>query len=299
MDRTEVTNEQFARFVKATGYVTIAERKPDPKDFPGARQRNLEPFSLVFIPPDGPVDLREYRGWWKVVPGACWRHPEGPETTLEGRENHPVVHVCWHDAVAYAKWAGKRLPTEAEWEYAARGGLQRKPFTWGDERPGAGGKWQANIWQGRFPFENTAEDGYVRTAPVGSYPANGYGLYDMAGNVWEWCADWYRPDTFVVPFQAQACGLLGTGAGGVLCVLPALQVRTDDPSAPVSPFRNPTGPGSSYDPNEPGLPKRVQKGGSFLCSDVYCFRYRPGGRGKGDVTSAASHIGFRCVKSPR
>lgn len=263
MDRTEVTNAQFARFVQATGYVTVAERQPDPKEFPQVPLDELKPFSLVFTPPPKGVEVRSVQDWWKAVPGARWRHPEGPGSNLVGREHHPVVHVCWHDAAAYAQWTGKRLPTEAEWEYAARGGLDRKAFCWGDELL-PGGKWQANIWQGPFPYENTQSDGFDRTAPVASFPPNGYGLYDMAGNVWEWCADWYLPNYYT-----------------------------------LSRRRNPLGPTISYDPNEPGLPKRVQRGGSFLCSDGFCSRYRPAGRGKGEVNSAASHIGFRCVRSAR
>jgi formylglycine-generating enzyme len=260
MDRTEVTNRQFARFVAEAGYVTVAERKPDPRDFPGVPAEKLVPGSLVFTPPAGEVSLEDPLIWWSYVPGASWRHPGGPQTTIDGKDDDPVVQVCWDDAEAYARWAGKRLPTEAEWEYAARGGKARTRYTWGDEfRPG--GKWQANIWQGRFPDRDVPEDGFSRLAPVGTFPPNGFGLVDMAGNVWEWCADWYRPGY-------------------------------DDSQA-----RNPRGPSSSFDPAEPGVPKRVQRGGSFLCTDQYCTRYLPGARGKGAVDSAASHVGFRCVRS--
>jgi sulfatase modifying factor 1 len=261
MDRTEVTNAQFARFVEATGYVTVAEKPPDPRDFPGAPAENLVAGSIVFSPPDHDVPLDDFLAWWRYVPGANWRHPEGPGSTIEGREDHPVVHVCYEDAEAYARWAGKRLPTEAEWEFAARGGLDRKRYVWGDElRPG--GRWLVNNWQGPFPRANTAEDGFARTAPVGTFPPNGYGLVDMAGNVWEWCSDWYRPEYYH-----------------------------------YSPSRNPAGPESSHDPMEPGVPKRVQRGGSFLCSDLYCTRYLPGARGKGAIDSGQSHVGFRCARS--
>jgi formylglycine-generating enzyme required for sulfatase activity len=263
MDRTEVTNAQFARFVRETGYVTVAERDPDPKDFPGVPAADLKAGSIVFSPPNHAVDLNNHLQWWSYVPGANWRHPEGPDSSIDGKDNFPVVHVCYDDAAAYAKWAGKRLASEAEWEFAARGGLDRKPYAWGEQQK-PGGAWLANIWQGQFPAENTAEDKFPRAAPVASFPANGYGLYDMAGNVWEWCADWYRPDYYE-----------------------------------MSPERNPAGPADSFDPAEPGLPKRVQRGGSFLCSDLYCVRYRPGSRGKGEVSSAASHLGFRCVKSAK
>ena len=262
MDRTEVTNRRFERFVRATGYVTIAERKPDPKDFPDAPAELLVPGSIVFTPPNEDVPLDDHLVWWRYVPGACWSRPEGPESTIQGRADHPVVHVSWFDAEAYARWAGKRLPTEAEWERAARGGLDRKRYVWGDDFL-PDGRWQVNNWQGHFPNRNTAEDGYARTAPAGSFPPNGFGLLDMAGNVWEWCSDWYRP------------------------------------GYNVEDKRNPQGPPSSHDPAEPGVPKRAQRGGSFLCSDLYCTRYLPGARGKGAVDSGASHLGFRCVRSHR
>ena len=274
MDATEVTNDQFAAFVAATGYVTVAERPPRPEDFPGAPAANLVAGSIVFTPPAEPVPLRDPTGmahlrWWAYVPGACWRRPTGPDSDLQGLGDAPVVHVAFEDAAAYARWAGKRLPTEAEWEFAARGGLSGAVYPWGDEfRPG--GRWMANIWQGRFPGENTAADGFVGAAPVGRFPPNGYGLHDMAGNVWEWCADWYRPDTYL--------GDAGPDGRAVAV--------------------DPRGPADSFDPQEPGQPKRVQRGGSFLCSDQYCSRYIVGTRGKGEVASSTNHIGFRCVQTP-
>jgi formylglycine-generating enzyme len=262
IDRTEVTNAEFARFVAATGYVTSAERPLDPKDFPQLSAEDRAAGSPVFTPTDCAVPLDDASRWWRVVPGASWRHPEGPGSDLKNRADHPVVHVSWDDASAYAKWAGKRLPTEAEWEFAARGGLDRKHYVWGDEF-NPGGKALANTWQGLFPMSNTASDGFKGTAPVGSYPANGFGLVDMAGNVWEWCADWYRPG-----YDASS--------------------RATDPA----------GPPDSFDPEDPRTPKRVQRGGSFLCNDQYCKRYDPGSRGKSDPTSGTCNAGFRCVKSP-
>ncbi|MGE3817985.1 MAG: formylglycine-generating enzyme family protein [Isosphaeraceae bacterium] len=262
MDRTEVTNAQFAEFVKATGYVTLAERTPTLEQYPGAPPENLVAGSIVFTPPAEAIPLDNHLAWWSYVRGASWRHPEGPESDIEGKDDLPVVHVCYEDAEAYAKWAGKRLPTEAEWEYAARGGLDRKRYVWGDALT-PDGKWRVNNWQGRFPSQNVAVDGFVGIAPVASYPPNDFGLYDMAGNVWEWCSDWYRP------------GYEVTGS---------------------KPVVNPTGPPSSHDPMEPGVEKRVQRGGSFLCSDMYCTRYLPGARGKAAIDSGTTHAGFRCVK---
>jgi formylglycine-generating enzyme len=270
MDATEVSNADFARFVDATGYVTVAERPPDPHEFPGAPPELLVPGSIVFTPPPAPVSLHSHVQWWRFVPGASWRHPEGPGSTLEGRMDHPVVHMAYDDAAAYAAWAGRRLPTEAEWERAARGGLEGRTFVWGDDEHPEGAH-MANIHQGDFPHHNSSADGYVSTAPVRAFPANGFGLFGMSGNVWEWTTDWYRPDTY------------------------ARRVATPGEAAVV---RNPQGPPDSFDPSEPGLAKRVQKGGSFLCTDQYCGRYRPGGRGKGEPGSASNHVGFRTVQRP-
>lgn len=266
MDVTEVTNEAFQRFVAATGYVTVAERTPKQEDFPDAPPENLVPGSVVFKAPAEEVDLENHLEWWEYSKGASWRHPEGPASDLKGREKYPVVHVAYEDALAYATWAQKRLPTEAEWEFAARGGRASQVYAWGDElKPG--GRWMANIYQGKFPLKDLAEDGFAGIAPVAQFPPNGYGLYDVAGNVWEWCSDWYRPDYYAV--------LAAQGE--------------------VS--RNPKGPSDSFDPQEPGVPKHVQRGGSFLCTDQYCTRYMMGSRGKGESSTGSNHVGFRCAKS--
>jgi formylglycine-generating enzyme len=264
MDRTDVTNEEFGRFVKATGYVTIAERALDPKEFPNLAPDELTPGSVVFTPPKGPVPLDHPLAWWRFVRGANWRHPQGPNSNLCGKEKYPVVQIAWPDAVAYARWAGKRLPTEAEWEFAARGGRDRQDYPWGNELT-PNGKWMANTFQGSFPYKNTAEDGYAGIAPVASFPPNDYGLYDMSGNVWQWVSDWYRPDYYP-------------------------RLRNNGVTI------NPQGPSDSLDPQEPGVAKRVQKGGSFLCTDQYCSRFMPGARGKGDPETATNHLGFRCVR---
>jgi sulfatase modifying factor 1 len=268
MDKTDVTNGQFREFIKATGYVTIAERTPRAEDFPGAPPENLVAGSVVFSPPSHPVPLNDHFQWWNYVPGANWRHPTGPKSSVQGKENYPVVQVAYADAKAYAKWAHKRLPTEAEWEFAARGGLAGKPFVWGEKfRPNE--KWMANTYQGHFPVHDLGSDGFVGLAPVSQFAPNGYGLYDMAGNVWQWTADWYRPDYYYQLAEA----------GGVP--------------------RNPKGPEISFDPAEPSEKKKVHRGGSFLCTDQYCSRYMVGTRGKGEVSTGTNHLGFRCVANPQ
>ena len=267
MDETEVTNARFAAFVAATGYVTVAERTPSAEEFPGAPPEALVAGSAVFTPPPARAGLTSHLQWWRYQPGADWRHPEGPDSDLSGRESHPVVHVAYEDAAAYAEWAGRRLPTEAEFEFAARGGLTGQAYAWGNAMRPRGAP-MANTFQGIFPVEDTAEDGHGGASPVGRFPANGYGLFDMTGNVWEWVGDWYRPDYYA-------------------------RLAADGEVA-----RNPRGPSSAFDPAEPGVPKRVQRGGSFLCTDQYCARYLVGTRGKGEVRSGASHLGFRTVLAP-
>jgi formylglycine-generating enzyme required for sulfatase activity len=257
MDEHPVTVAEFRRFVKATGHVTWAEIAPEAADYPGAAPEMLVPGSLVFQRTQGPVDLRDYRNWWSWVPGAQWRHPEGAGSTLHGRELHPVTHIAHQDAVAYAEWAGKQLPTEVQWERAARGGLEGKVYCWGDEFAPRG-KMMANTWQGEFPYENQLLDGYERTSPVGNFPPNGYGLYDMAGNVWEWTADPFTPDH-------------------------------SEPHRPCcAPENGRHAPGDEY-------PRRVTKGGSHLCAPSYCLRYRPAARQGETIDTTTGHIGFRCI----
>lgn len=268
MDATEVTNREFKRFVDATGYITVAERPPSPEEVPGVPADQLVAGSVVFTPTSEPVSLTEYLRWWRFEPGTNWKHPEGSQSDLKGRDDYPVVHVAYPDVEAFCKWAGKRLPSEAEWEFAARGGVAGELYPWGNDlRPGD--KWMANIWQGTFPVKDEHADGAAGIAPVKQYPPNQYGLYDMAGNVWEWCADLYRPDYY----------RMLADQGGVA--------------------RNPTGPLTSFDPAEPGVKKRVHRGGSFLCTDQYCTRYMVGSRGKGELNSGTNHTGFRCVMSPQ
>lgn len=268
MDQYTVTNTQFRRFVEETGYVTVAERPLNPDDYPGALPEMLVPGSLVFQKPIYRVDVRDYRNWWAYVPGADWRHPEGPRSSLSGRWNHPVVHVAYEDAEAYAAWAGKALPTEAEWEFAARGGLDGATYVWGNHYDPTK-KVLANTWQGEFPWQNLLLDRYERTAPIGKFPANGYGLHDMAGNVWQWTTDWY---TERHPENARnACCIPVNPRGGAM--------------------------ERSYDPAQPDvrIPRKVLKGGSFLCAPNYCLRYRPAARIAETVETSTCHLGFRCI----
>jgi len=266
MDRAPVTNAEFERFVTATKYVTVAERPLDPRQFPGVPKDKLVPGSAVFTPTTTPVALDNPLQWWRYTPGANWRQPEGPDSDVKKRGDHPVVHVAYEDVLAYATWANKRVPTEAEFEFAARGGLDRHKFPWGNELT-PGGKPVANTWQGRFPAKDHGEDGYFGTSPVTAFPPNGFGLLDMGGNVWQWCADWYRPDAYASRAQAGAV--------------------THDPK----------GPADSFDPQEPGAAKRVLRGGSYLCTDQYCARYLVGSRGKSEISSGTSNLGFRLVRS--
>lgn len=268
MDETEVTNEEYAKFVKATGYVTVAEQKPTKEEFPTADEENLVAGSVIFTPTPSAVNLNNFLQWWNYIPQTDWKHPLGPQSSIKGKEKYPVVHIAYEDAEAYAKWAGKRLPTEAEWEFAARGGKTGEIYAWGNVLKPKG-KFQANIYQGHFPIKDgdTGEDGFKGIAPVKQYAPNSYGLYDVAGNVWEWTSDWYSVDYY----------------------------KTLNESGKVA--KNPQGPDAYNDPTDPSQIKRVHRGGSFLCTDQYCTRYMVGTRGKGEVRSAANHLGFRCVKS--
>jgi len=267
MDATEVTNAQWKKFVDATGFKTFAERVPTDEDFPGVDPADIPadmkvPGSVVFTPPDHPVPLEYHLRWWRFLPGANWMHPTGPDSDIDGLDDHPVVHLTYDDVLAYCEWAGKRLPTEAEWEYASRGGFEQQQFLWGNEKTPKG-KRLANIWEGAFPYRNLEIDGYSASSPVGTYPANPFGLHDMAGNVWEWTSDWYHHDTYSMPGRVTV---------------------------------NPVGPAESFDPQEPHIPKRVTKGGSFLCNDDYCIRYQAGTRGRGAPDTGTNHTGFRCVQ---
>ena len=272
MDAHPVTNRQFREFVRATGHVTFAEVPPDPKDYPGALPHMLYAGSLVFMKPTRDVDLHNWGDWWTFLKGADWRHPYGPKSSITGLANHPVVHVTCADALAYAKWAGKDLPTEAEWEFAARGGLDRAEFAWGDELT-PGGKHRANTWQGEFPRHNRALDGFDRTSPVRAFPPNGYGLYDMIGNVWEWTSDWYAPR-----HEADA---------PKACCIP------EDPRGAREQ--------DSFDACQPSIriPRKVLKGGSHLCAPNYCRRYRPAARFPQPVDTSTCHVGFRCIVRER
>ena len=272
MDRYPVTNERFARFVQATGHVTFAELAPNAADYPGALAEMLHPGSLVFVRPAHAVDIRFLANWWAYILGADWRHPSGPDSSIEGLERHPVVHVAYTDVEAFARWEGKEIPTEAEWEFAARGGLLRATYAWGEEFM-PGGRLMANTWQGRFPYENLCEDGFEGTSPVDAFPPNAFGLYDMIGNVWEWTSDWYRAGH--ASEQRKTCCTPRNPRGG----------RERD----------------SYDLTQPEIriPRKVLKGGSHLCAPNYCRRYRPAARHPQPIDTSTGHIGFRCiVRSP-
>lgn len=271
IDRYAVTNAAFAGFVEATGYVTVAERPLDPATYPGAPLAALVPGSLVFHQPPGPVELNDVRLWWRYVPGADWRHPQGPGSSVTGLGDHPVVHIAHEDAEAYARWVGKRLPTEEEWEYAARGGIEGAVFAWGDELT-PGGRFMANTWQGEFPWQNLGRDGYRGTSPVGAFPPNAFGLYDMGGNVWQWTDDWYAP------------GHPGPAAAPCCAPQPPRHASPEGSLEPGARIR---------------IPRKVLKGGSFLCAPNYCFRYRPAARSPQAIDSSSEHIGFRCVRSGR
>lgn len=268
MDRHAVTNAEFRRFVEATGHVTLAERPVDPAEYPGAPPEMLEPSAVVFRKSPGPVDLRNTHNWWTYVRGADWRHPRGPGSSLQGLWKHPVVHVAWEDVQAYAKWAGKEIPTEAEWEFAARGGLEGAEYAWGDEFT-PGGKHMANTWQGEFPWQNLLSDGYEGTAPVGSFPPNGYGLHEMAGNVWEWTSDWYQEHGTL---QHPCCTVENPRGGDI--------DASCEQQGGVQAQR---------------IPRKVMKGGSHLCAPNYCRRYRPAARMAQPIDTAISHLGFRCI----
>jgi sulfatase modifying factor 1 len=268
MDRTTVTNDEFAKFVRETRYVTVAERRPTADQYPGAPPESLVAGSVVFTPPQHAVPLDDHLRWWRYVPRASWRHPLGRDSDIKGKGSHPVLHVAYEDAEAYARWVGKRLPTEAEFEFAARGGLSGKPYVWGDDlRPQ--GLWQANTHQGHYPVSDTGDDGHHGVTAVAQFAANGYGLFDMAGNVWQWTSDWYRADYY-----------LELARTGVVA-------------------QNPLGPTDSLDPAEPTVPKKVIRGGSYLCTPQFCSRYAVGTRGKGAVDTGTNHLGFRCVRNGR